>query len=184
MAGRDVTLDTLNTPHHEGGDWGKNNYRELSQQAEVGSRIDAGGDILLSAGRDIASRAGTMTTDGALTLEAGRDIRLTAGESAFHLTEHSKQSSRGGISSLSIETHDERQATQAQGSLLSAGSLDLFAGQGIRFTGSQAVADRDVTLSAGRDVTVQAATESYSERHWRDEKKSGVMSSGATKKMV
>ncbi|QLR44659.1 hemagglutinin repeat-containing protein [Enterobacter sp. RHBSTW-00994] len=180
IAGRDVNLDTLNTTHHERGDWGKNNYRELSQQAEVGSRIDAGGDILLSAGRDIASRAGTMTTDGALTLEAGRDIRLTAGESAFHLTEHSKQSSRGGISSLSIETHDERQATQAQDSLLSAGSLDLFAGQDIRFTGSQAVADRDVTLSAGRDVTVQAATESYSERHWRDEKKSGVMSSGAT----
>ncbi|HHV70974.1 MAG TPA: hemagglutinin, partial [Ochrobactrum intermedium] len=45
-------------------------------------------------------------------------------------------------------------------------------------TGSNAVADADIALIAGRDLTLEAATETYTETHFKDKKKSGLFSSG------
>nr|WP_024967752.1 hemagglutinin repeat-containing protein [Pantoea sp. IMH] len=178
QAGRDLTLDTLTTQHSENDSWGSNNYRRLSQQTDVGTRITTGGDLQLSAGQDIKTRAADVTAGGALTASAGRDIALSTGNSRTDLTEHSKQTSRGFLSASSLETHDELHDRQGISSTLSGDSVMLEAGRDIAVTGSNVAATQDVTLLAGRDLTVTTASESRVENHQREEKKSGLMGTG------
>ncbi len=44
--------------------------------------------------------------------------------------------------------------------------------------GSTVVTDTDINVKAGRDIKVISATNSHSENHYKDEKTTGLMSSG------
>jgi filamentous hemagglutinin len=178
QAGNDLTLDTLSTQHSEDDSWNSSNYRRLSQQSDVGTRISAGGALQLSAGQDIRATAADVTAGGALTASAGRDIVLSAGNSRTDLTEHSKQTSKGLLSGSSLETHDELHSSQALSTTLSGDSVRLQAGRDIAVTGSNVAGTQDVALTAGRDISITTATETNNEVHQREEKKSGLMGSG------
>ncbi|WP_387440559.1 hypothetical protein, partial [Photorhabdus sp. RM105S] len=43
-AGHNLTLDTLSTNRTEQGNWGKDNYRHLTQQQDIGSQITGAGE--------------------------------------------------------------------------------------------------------------------------------------------
>ncbi|WP_418162264.1 hemagglutinin repeat-containing protein [Pantoea vagans] len=178
QAGNDLTLGTLSTQHSEDDSWNSSNYRRLSQQSGVGTRISAGGALQLSAGQDIRATAADVTAGGALTASAGRDIVLSAGNSRTDLTEHSKQTSKGLLSGSSLETHDELHSSQALSTTLSGDSVRLQAGRDIAVTGSNVAGTQDVALTAGRDLSITTATETNNEVHQREEKKSGLMGSG------
>ncbi|SUB04828.1 Filamentous hemagglutinin [Pantoea agglomerans] len=68
--------------------------------------------------------------------------------------------------------------TRENGSLLSGESVTVIAGRDLTVTGSAVAADRDVSLRAGRDVEIGAATETDSHYQLKEKKKSGLMSSG------
>ncbi|EBP0013545.1 filamentous hemagglutinin N-terminal domain-containing protein, partial [Salmonella enterica] len=177
-AGNDLRLDTVTTRHSEHGDWGGGNTRDLTQQADAGTRITTPGAVALHAGRDMIARAADVSAGGALTALAGRDIRLTTGHATTDLVEHSKQSSRGLLSGRSTETHDERHGHQALSTTFSGDSVSLFSGGNTRITGSNVVAERDVLINAAGNVTVEAATSTASHFSMSKTKKSGLMSSG------
>ena len=178
QAGNDLTLDALSLQHSENSRWGGDNYRLLSQQTDVGTRIDAAGALRISAGQDINATAAGVVAGGALSASAGRDIVLIAGSSSSDLIEHSKQSSKGWLSGSSVETHDEIHDRQALSTTLSGDSVQLLAGRDISISGSNVVGTQDVALAAGRNLSVTTAGESHSETHQREEKKSGLMGSG------
>ncbi|WP_380181722.1 hemagglutinin repeat-containing protein, partial [Kalamiella sp. sgz302252] len=178
QAGKDLTLGTVTTQHSENDSWGSDNYRRLSQQTDVGTRINAAGSLTLSAGQDIKASAADVTAGGALTASAGRDIMLNAGNDRSDLVEHSKQSSKGLLSGSSLETHDEVHNQQALSTTFSGDSVQLQAGRDIAVTGSNVAGTQDVALSAGRDLNVTTAGESSQEIHQREEKKSGLMGTG------
>jgi len=177
-AGRDLTLGTVITRHSENESWGSDNYRQLSQQTDVGSRITTGGALQLSAGQDIIAHAADVTAGGALTAHAGRDISLNAGNSSSDLVEHSRQSSKGMMSASSLETHDELHQRQAISTTLSGDSVQMQAGRDIAVTGSNVAGTQDVALTAGRNLAITIAEESEQESHQREEKKSGLMGTG------
>ncbi|MEY8769549.1 hemagglutinin repeat-containing protein [Erwinia sp. ACCC 02193] len=177
-AGNDLTLGTVSTQHSENDSWGSDNYRRLSQQNDVGTRITTAGDLQLSAGQDIYSRAAEVTAGGTLTASAGRDITLGTGNSSTDLVEHSKQSSKGLLSASSLETHDEVHDRQGISTTFSGDSVQLQAGRDLTVTGSNVAGTQDVTLSAGQDLKVTTAAESHQENHQREEKKSGLMGTG------
>uniref|UniRef100_UPI000DFEB7DE hemagglutinin repeat-containing protein n=1 Tax=Proteus mirabilis TaxID=584 RepID=UPI000DFEB7DE len=177
-AGHDLHLDTVSTVRSQESEWGKDNWRREHIQTESGSRIHTDGDLVLSAGRDIVATAADVTTDTALTAQAGRDLRLNAGNSVTDLSEHSKESSRGLLSGHSSERHDEVHTRQAVSTELSGETVHLQSGRDIRVSGSNVVSSGNLALQAGRGLDITTATESRDETHRREEKKSGLMSSG------
>ncbi|HDU8673711.1 TPA: hemagglutinin repeat-containing protein [Morganella morganii subsp. morganii] len=177
IAGNDITLGTVTTTRTENGDWGNDNYRHLTTQTEVGSQLH-GGDITLNAGRDMNATAATADAKNALTVTAGRDITIQSGKDVSDLTEHSKQTSKGLLSASSLETHDEVHRTDAVSSQFGGGTVTLKAGNNLTVEGSQVIADNDLTATAGNNITVITTDEAREETHLREEKKSGLMSSG------
>ncbi|MFI3309376.1 two-partner secretion domain-containing protein, partial [Ewingella allii] len=178
IAGNDLNLATLNTMHTENSDWGKDNYRHLTQNQDVGTQINVGGNLGLSAGYDLNAKAASVTAKDSITAVAGNDINLTAGNDSYHLTEHSKQSSKGMLSSMSLETHDEVRNQSALGSNISGDSVTLQAGNNLLVQGSKVAGTRDVNLLAGNDLNITAADQSRQETHLREEKKTGLSGTG------
>ncbi|TPG63334.1 hemagglutinin repeat-containing protein [Ewingella americana] len=178
IAGNDLNLNTLSTTHTENGDWDKNNYRHLTQQEDVGSQINGGGSVALSAGHDLNARAASVTAKDALTAVAGNDINLTSGDSAYHLTEHSKQTSKGMLSGKTVETHDEVQNQRALGSNISGDSVTMQAGHNLSVSGSSVAGTNNVSLAAGNDLSLTAADQSRQETHQYQEKKTGLSGTG------
>ncbi|EGM0865561.1 hemagglutinin repeat-containing protein [Salmonella enterica] len=178
QAGNDLHLESVATRHSEHGDWGGGNTRDLTQQADVGTRITTPGAIALGAGRDILAQAADVTAGGALTAQAGRDIQLTTGNATTDLVEHSKQSSSGLLSKSSLETHDEVHDRQALGATLSGDSVDIRAKHDVRIEAGNVVGTQDVRVLAGNNLTVTTADETHQETHLRKETNTGLLSSG------
>ncbi|MDN3812467.1 two-partner secretion domain-containing protein [Klebsiella aerogenes] len=177
IAGNDLNLQTLATTHSESGSWGKGNDRSLTQRSDIGTQIN-GGAVALSAGHDINARAASVTATSSLTVAAGNDINLSSGESSWHLTENSHQSSSGLLARRSLTTHDEVWAQNAIGSNFSGDSIVMQAGRDLLVSGSSVAGTQDVNLVAGRNLTITTAEESRQENHLRKEKHSGFSGTG------
>ncbi|EGY29548.1 Hemolysin A [Candidatus Regiella insecticola 5.15] len=96
-----------------------------------------------------------------------------------YLDEHHKISGRsGGGGKITTTTHDSLDQQSAQGSSLSGDSVKVTAGNDLLVQGSDIAGTQDVNLLAGRDLNISSATERYREKHFKEEKKSGFMSSG------
>ncbi|EPY7124018.1 two-partner secretion domain-containing protein [Klebsiella variicola] len=177
IAGNDLNLQTLATTHSESGSWGKGNDRSLTQRSDIGTQIN-GGAVALSAGHDMNARAASVTATSSLTVAAGNDINLSSGESSWHLTENSHQSSSGLLARRSLTTHDEVWAQNAIGSNFSGDSIVMQAGRDLLVSGSSVAGTQDVNLVAGRNLTITTAEESRQENHLRKEKHSGFSGTG------
>ena len=177
IAGNDLNLQTLATTHSESGNWGKGNDRSLTQRSDIGTQIN-GGAVALSAGHDMNARAASVTATSSLTVAAGNDINLSSGESSWHLTENSHQSSSGLLARRSLTTHDEVWAQNAIGSNFSGDSIVMQAGRDLLVSGSSVAGTQDVNLAAGRNLTITTAEERRQENHLRKEKHSGFSGTG------
>lgn len=177
IAGNDLNLQMLATTHSENGNWGKGNDRSLTQRNDIGTQIN-GGAVALSAGHDINARAASVTATSSLTVAAGNDINLSSGESSWHLTENSHQSSSGLLARRSLTTHDEVWAQNAIGSNFSGDSIVMQAGRDLLVSGSSVAGTQDVNFVAGRNLTITTAEESRQENHLRKEKHSGFSGTG------
>ena len=177
-AGHNINLGTIATTHSERGDWGGDNYRDLTQRSDVGSQIAGNGSVQLSAGNDLNALAASINATDALSAVAGNDMNIVAGESAYHLTEHSRQTSKGFLSGRSLETHDEIEATQATASNVTGDSVTLLAGNNLTVRGSNVAGENDVRLAAGNNLTLDTAEEQRQENHLIKESKSGLMGTG------
>ncbi|MBT9463868.1 hemagglutinin repeat-containing protein [Hydrogenophaga sp.] len=177
-AGRDLNLSTVNTARHLDAMHDARNFARVQQSAEVGTRIQ-GTTITLQAGQDITTRAASVQAQGALAVQAGRDIALTAGESSYQIDHGVYAKSSGLLGSSSIETRTHNGRTDAVGTALGGSEVLVQGGQDITLTGSSAIADDAINLTAGRDVNITAAQTRSSRSHFREEKASGLLSSGA-----
>ncbi|WP_387555471.1 hemagglutinin repeat-containing protein, partial [Photorhabdus sp. RM126S] len=177
-AGHNLTLDTLSTRRTEQGDWGKDNYRHLNQQQDIGSQITGAGEVTLQAGQDLTASAAHVNAGQQLTAQAGNNLALTTGTASSDLVEHSKQTSKGWLSKSSVETHDEVHDRQALSTTFSGDKVTLQAGKDLHISGSNVAGTQDVSLNAGHQLTVATAAEAHNETHLRQEKKSGLMGTG------
>ena len=149
----------------------------MTQRSDIGTQIN-GGAVALSAGHDMNARAASVTATSSLTVAAGNDINLSSGESSWHLTENSHQSSSGLLARRSLTTHDEVWAQNAIGSNFSGDSIVMQAGRDLLVSGSSVAGTQDVNLAAGRNLTITTAEERRQENHLRKEKHSGFSGTG------
>ncbi|PRA34080.1 two-partner secretion domain-containing protein [Pseudomonas poae] len=111
------------------------------------SQISAGQQLTLNAGRDITNR-GDIKSGGDVSLSAARDINLIAVTN----TQQTRTTENGGhrVTQNSVTEH-------LGAHLNAAGNLSLQAGGDITLLASQANAGKDLTVAAGGSINLLAA---------------------------
>ncbi|EPA5484916.1 hemagglutinin repeat-containing protein, partial [Escherichia coli] len=178
-AGRDMTLSTVTTSVQDKITWDKNNRLSQGVTQSTGSTLAGNGDVTLTAGRDMTSQAASLSAQKGLALMAGHDVTLTGAQNTRSLDEYHKVTgSSGMLSKTTTTTHDVTDRRTMTGSELNGDTVSIGAGHNLNVTGSSVAGDNRVSLAAGNNLSIGTLTESNRETHLKQEKKSGLMSSG------
>ncbi|MEY4653451.1 MAG: putative hemagglutination domain, partial [Pseudomonadota bacterium] len=179
VAGRDLLLESVQESGSTRTVANAGNFSVHARQSDAGSRIDTQGDLTLAAGRDVRAVAATGSSqDGEVKVLAGRDLAWAAGRAREQRDEARQLTQRGTLSRTTTTTRHTLDDTAAVAGVLSGRTVSVQAGQDLRVTGSQVVSTDATRLAAGRDLTLDAVTQSRVSQSLRDERKSGVFSSG------
>ncbi|EIY2676444.1 hemagglutinin repeat-containing protein [Raoultella planticola] len=179
VAGRDIRLNDVTTAWQDNLVWDADNTLSQSQSRSTGSEVTGKGNVTLSAGHDLSARGALLSSGAALNLGAGNDLTLEAGENSQTLDErHKVTGSSGWLSKTTTRTEDSVSRQTSQGSELNGDSVSLSAGHDLTLRGSSVAGSGDVALLAGNDLLIGTQNEYNSELHLKQEKKSGLMSSG------
>ncbi|EIR6580401.1 hemagglutinin repeat-containing protein, partial [Escherichia coli] len=178
-AGGDMTLSTVTTSAQDNITWDKNNRLSQGVTQSTGSTLAGNGDVTLTAGRDMTSQAASLSAQKGLALMAGHDVTLTGAQNTSSLDEYHKVTgSSGMLSKTTTTTHDVSDRRTMTGSELNGDTVSIGAGHNLNVTGSSVAGDNRVSLAAGNNLNIGTLTESNRETHLKQEKKSGLMSSG------
>ncbi|MDZ4103504.1 MAG: hemagglutinin repeat-containing protein [Hydrogenophaga sp.] len=177
QAGRDLNLSSINTSSNLDATRDARNFARVQQSGEVGTQIQ-GASVALQAGQDITARAASVQATQTLAVQAGRDVNLSAGEASYQIDHGLFAKSSGVLSSSSTETRTHNSRTDAVGTALGGAQVLIRSGQDINLTGSSAVADERITVTAARDVNVTAAQTRSGHSRFEETKESGVFSEG------
>ncbi|TPG55388.1 hemagglutinin repeat-containing protein [Ewingella americana] len=176
-AGRDVNLNAQQTSTYSEARGNKSvSIREnISQQ---GTAIASGGSTAIVAGRDITTQAAQVSAKGDLALNAGRDVNITTAQESEYSYDEQTKTKKHLFSRTTTHTVKEDYATTEKASQLSGDKVSVVAGQDLTVKGSSVVGDGDVTLKAGKDLNIAAATEEQSSYRLNETKTSGMFSGG------
>ncbi|TAZ60313.1 filamentous hemagglutinin N-terminal domain-containing protein [Rhizobium leguminosarum] len=157
---------------------GSSSYKSYDETT-VGSQLSASGDINLDAGKAAVIAGSKVDADGSINVAAD-NVSIIGAQETHELEEQRKKSGIGvGSGGGFISIYGSQQNKGAQASTLNVGSA-LSAGEDVNLTaqatdlnimGSSVDAERDINLSAARDVNVTPGAESFSQSE--EEKKSG-----------
>ncbi|HFO4785482.1 TPA: hemagglutinin repeat-containing protein [Escherichia coli] len=174
-----MTLSTVTTSAQDNITWDKNNRLSQGVTQSTGSTLAGNGDVTLTAGRDMTSQAASLSAQKGLALMAGHDVTLTGAQNTSSLDEYHKVTgSSGMLSKTTTTTHDVTDRRTMTGSELNGDTVSIGAGHNLNVTGSSVAGDNRVSLAAGNNLNIGTLTESNRETHLKQEKKSGLMSSG------
>ncbi|RBA24165.1 hemagglutinin repeat-containing protein [Herminiimonas fonticola] len=177
-AGNNVNLGTADTAYASDLTANERNYMRESGMREVGSQIVSGGNIILAAGNDTHVRAATVNATGDLTLSAGGDVKIVEGRTTRQSDDARYATSSGFLSKSTTESRNQSQSDIAIGSSLGGKTVTLGSGGDTLIRGSNVVGDNGTTVVAGRDLSIQAATNTSQSSSFNETKKSGLFSSG------
>ena len=175
-----VTLGTVRTENHESyGAANDKNHRHVHQSTEAGSRIEALGNITVSAGKDLNIRQGQIDSqNGRTTLAARGNIDISEGRRTLDLDESTYSKERGLVGSKSRLDQYRRQHDEAAGSVMTGREVRTASGGDTRIRGSQVISDEQTLVTAAGGVRIDAADNRYQDWENHERKKSGLMGSG------
>ncbi|OQR33010.1 hypothetical protein BWR15_16290 [Pseudomonas sp. T] len=156
IKGRDVSLialtgDVLSERSITRIDSTQGNRTWTQSFADNTARIEAAGNLDISAGRDISLPGSTVTAGRDITMQAGRDINL-------HSVELERSQTEG--------RNYHQSTSQLSGDVSAGRDVQINAGRDVSSIASHIDAGRDIGISAGRDVVLASATDeqhSYSQ---------------------
>lgn len=133
------------------------NYIRTYRKAETTNTLAAGKTITLAAGENLSARNTTVLSEnGQITAVAKGDVTLGNGYNESRDDYGLKYKERGLLShkTTTIKSHDESKT--ATGSLLSGDTVQMEAGANITIKGSTIVGAHDVTMTSGKDTTIES----------------------------
>ncbi|WP_170211496.1 hemagglutinin repeat-containing protein [Achromobacter insolitus] len=178
QAGRDIALETLTESHGESLVLNARNRHRLSTSSEVGSTIAAGGNLTLVAGQDVNARAAEVTAGKQLAVGAGRDIHLAAGAETGSAYDEVRYKTKRFLSSKTTHTITSSDWEQAKASTFTGDTAVLMAGRDLNVAGSNVGAQKDLVLSAERDVNLLPGQNTEDRYDYKMVKKSGFGAMG------
>ncbi|MES2974160.1 MAG: hemagglutinin repeat-containing protein [Pseudomonadota bacterium] len=159
-------------------------YERFAQSDETlaGGVFTAGNNAALTATADKAQGQGNITMTGAVVAATSGQASLTATGNVVvqnAATSHTREqesyaSSKGFLSSSSSQRDSASQTTAVQGSTVSGSAVDIQAGGNIAIQGSGVVSDTQTTLNAAGNVSITAATQTYTSSSFAQDRKSGL----------
>lgn len=139
----------------------------------VGSLVSAGTHSTVVAGENLLLAGSAVTAEkGAAHLVAGQDVSILAvsnSGSARHERKESK-SSWGGLKASKVEDKVDEKRTTAMGSMVSGETVTVAAKRDAVVTGSALVSTGDLAVQAGRDLTIDAAQNTFARTDMHKEK--------------
>lgn len=178
-AGRNInsTTDTLTAKKDmtQDGD----NYLRTYRQTELGTTIEAGGDISIGAKHDIKARNLTVSSDsGAVKVIGEHDVSIENGYSESKDAFALKYKEKGLLNKkeTKIKTNDE--SKNALMSTVSGHTVVVGANNDVTLTSSNVVSTAGTSVLAGHNVVTDAASEHTLSTASKDVKKSGIMGAG------
>ena len=178
-AGHDInsTTDTLTAKKDmtQDGD----NYLRTYRQTELGTTIEAGGNVSIGAKHDIKARNLTVSSDsGAVKVIGEHDVSIENGYSESKDAVALKYKEKGLLNKkeTKIKTNDE--SKHALMSTLSGHTVVVGANNDVTLTSSNVVSTAGTSVLAGHDVITDAAAEHTLSTASKDVKKSGIMGAG------
>ncbi|HIH7741831.1 TPA: hemagglutinin repeat-containing protein, partial [Escherichia coli] len=152
-AGNDLSLNAVRESKNS-----RNGRSENHESHAAVSTVTAGDNLLLVAGRDVASQAAGMAAENNVAIRAGRDVNLVA------------ESASAGDSYTSKKKKEINETVRQQGTeIASGGDTTVTAGRDITAVASSVIATGNISVNAGRDVALTTATES--DYHYLETKK-------------
>lgn len=146
---------------------------ETSAVNNVGSLVSAGTNSTVVAGENLLLAGSAVTAEkGATQLAAGQDVNILAvsnSDSARHERKESK-SSWGGLKSSKVQDKVDEKRTTALGSMVSGETVTVAAKRDATVTGSNLVSTGDLAVQAGRDLTIDAAQNTFARTDMHKEK--------------
>ncbi|WP_415869056.1 hemagglutinin repeat-containing protein [Burkholderia ubonensis] len=150
-----------------------------SDQTLVGTTLHSGNTLNVASGKDINVVGSTISLDqGNVGLMAVGNVNVGAATET-HVSNMDESHDHGGVASHTSATNRvDQNTTYANGSTISADGVTVVSGKDINVTGSAIVGTRDVALSAKDNVNITAATNTYQDNEYHQEKHSGLSGSG------
>jgi len=173
-AGRDVTIaaaanESSSEYHYKRS--GKKVDKENSSVRQQAAVIEAGGDLDVSAGRDLSLVASQLRAANDIDLDAGQDVNVLSGrdESASYYFK-SKKGSFGRSKSEQRESYDSTNIASVveagndltiNTSKTAGGGLSIDGGRDVTVIGSQLSAGNDLLVGATGDVAILSGVEEH-----------------------
>ncbi|MFP2145280.1 contact-dependent inhibition effector tRNA nuclease [Escherichia coli] len=152
-AGNDLSLNAVRESKNS-----RNGRSESHESHAAVSTVTAGDNLLLVAGRDVASQAAGVAAENNVSIRAGRDVNLVA------------ESAGAGDNYTSKKKKEINETVRQQGTeIASGGDTTVTAGRDITAVASSVTATGNISVNAGRDVALTTATES--DYHYLETKK-------------
>jgi filamentous hemagglutinin len=148
-----------------------------------GSTIQTTGDLTIATGagaqtgkHNLTLEAATITSKtGAINLSATGDIGLQAVHEQHTAYDYEHTESNDLLSSSATTTRAESSRNDAIGNSLSGNKVNLRSGRDITVEGSTIAGTEDVSLTATNDITIKAATSTYSQSTYKHTEESGLL---------
>lgn len=178
QAGGDINSQALvDSESRDFSSAGKRSSLQVSQRDETvrGSLLQAGDNLLLTAGRDVNLTAALVdSNDGAVSVAAGRDVNLLSANETHDYSLDSYDKKKKTLSSTTTTRSVDNSDSYAIGTAIQGERINITAGRNLTAVGAVVDATGNVILGAGNNVLITAAEDHHSSESNESKKKSGV----------
>ena len=155
------------------------NHNKQVDEAVKGTTIAAKNDISIASGKDINIKGSNVASEaGKADLIAENNINI-ANATEYHERlheEHNKVSAL--LSSKTTDIYDYSKQNTVVGSNVSAGEIAISSKKDTNVTGSNVVADNDVSVKTGGSMNIGSVEQTSESEYRKSVKKSGVFAGG------
>ena len=180
----DVNLTAVKDLYSEESEVGKRgssyyNHNKQVDEAVKGTTIAAKNDVSIASGKDINIKGSNVASEaGKADLVAENNINIT-NATEYHERLHEEHNKVSGLlSSKTTDIYDYSKQNTVVGSNVSAGELAISSKKDTNITGSNVVADNDVSVKTGGNLNIGSAEQTSESEYIKSVKKSGVFAGG------
>lgn len=155
------------------------NHNKQVDEAVKGTTIAAKNDISIASGKDINIKGSNVASEaGKADLAAENNINI-ANETEYHERLHEEHNKVSGLlSSKTTDIYDYSKQNTVVSSNVSAGEIAISSKKDTNITGSNVVADNDVSVKTGGNLNIGSAEQTSDSEYRKSVKKSGILSGG------
>ena len=155
------------------------NHNKQVDEAVKGTTIAAKNDISIASGNDINIKGSNVASEaGKADLIAENNINI-ANATEYHERLHEEHNKVSGLlSSKTTDIYDYSKQNTVVGSNVSAGELAISSKKDTNITGSNVVADNDVSVKIGGNLNIGSAEQTSESEYIKSVKKSGIFAGG------